>query len=123
MSARPGLAADAHRAWQAARAEAAAQQVRPQLASRAAELAARVASMVSQSPAPDERPTREQQAPAPAHPDGTPTPASLEVPTVNLTERAEAVRRSAARFAANSGRGRAGADREAGVTTRGNRHS
>jgi hypothetical protein len=48
----------------------------------------------------------------------------LEVPTANLAERAEAIRRSAARMASNAARGRIGwrrADRETGVSTRGNR--
>ena len=107
MTARPGIEADATRAWEAARAEQAAHQAQPDLASRAAELAARVADMVS--------------AQEVAEPDAT----GLEVPTINLSERAEAARRSAARFAANSAGNRVGtrrADREAGVTTRGNRN-
>jgi hypothetical protein len=48
------------------------------------------------------------------------------MPTTNLAERAEALRRSAARFAANSARGRVGArrpDRENGVSTRGSRNA
>jgi hypothetical protein len=108
MNVRPGIAQDAARAWEAARAETAAQQAEPNLAFRASELAARVADQVSQSP---ERAETE--------------PDQSEVPTTNLTERAEAARRSAARFAANSARGRVGprrSDRETGVTSRGNRN-
>jgi hypothetical protein len=112
MNPRPGLEADAQRAWRASKAEETAHQVRPDRASRAADLAARVASMVTQS--------GDEQA-APDQEDETYSPAHLEVPTINLTERAAAIRRSEARFAANSGRGRAGGRREAGVTTRGNR--
>jgi hypothetical protein len=59
MNFRPGMAADAQRAWQAAQAEEAAQQHRPDLASRAAMLAARVASMVSGAPGPEPQPTAE----------------------------------------------------------------
>jgi hypothetical protein len=96
---RPGLEADAARAWQAAQAEEAAHQAQPDLAQRAADLAAQVADLVSSG-------TR------------------LEMPTMNLSERAESIRRSAARFSANSAGSRAGArraDREPGVTTQGNR--
>jgi hypothetical protein len=112
MNLRPGLEADAQRAWLAAQAEETAHQVRPDRASRAADLAARVASMVTQ-PGDEQEPTEQ--------PDEMYIPAHLEVPTINLTERAAAIRRSEARFAANSGRARAGARPEAGVTTRGNR--
>jgi hypothetical protein len=50
-----------------------------------------------------------------------PDPDRFDVPTTNLAERAERVRRSAARFAGNSARARADrrADRETGVSTRG----
>jgi len=109
MSFRPGIEQDATRAWEAARAEEATQQAQPDLASRAAELAARVADMVSQAAQPAE--------------DEDESLSRFEVPTTNLTERAEAVRRSAARFAANSARNRAGgrrAGRGTGVTSRGN---
>jgi hypothetical protein len=160
---RPGLEADAQRAWEAAQAEEATQQARPDLASRAAELAARVASMVSETPSPaplspaplspapvspaaDERPpppdVAEPQslgerlsasAPRSSAEDSflldemrreQPDVDRFDVPTTNLAERAERVRRSAARFAGNSARARAArrSDREAGITTRGNRN-
>jgi hypothetical protein len=112
ISTRPGIAADAERAWRSAQAEQATQQAQPDLASRAAALAARVADLVAAQspPAADEAPAADR----------------FEVPTTNLTERADAMRRSAARFAANSARGRVGtrrpADQETGVTTRGNRN-
>ena len=106
---RPGPAADAARALMAARAEEAAAQAAPDTASRAASIAARVASLIS----------ADQQEPVP-------DPARFEVPTTNLTSRAEAVRRTAARLAANSGRtrsaGRPVERHETGVTTRGNRN-
>jgi hypothetical protein len=109
MTIRPGIEQDATRAWEAARAEEATLHAQPDLASRAAELAARVADMVSQSDEQDE----------------TQRLARFEVPTTNLSERAEALRRSAARFAANSAGNRAGfrrPEQETGVTTRGNRN-
>jgi hypothetical protein len=102
---RPGLAADEQRATQAAAAEEATQLAEPDLASRAAALAARVASLVSES---------ESLAVA--------TPGPAEEPTIDLTARAEGLRRAAARFAANSARGKAAArrpDRE--IDPRGNR--
>jgi hypothetical protein len=106
---RPGIDADVSRAWAAARAERATQQSEPALASRAAELAARIADLV----AAQSDPIPEAAAAEPAPPAGTqpsaagePTPdvdaSRFEVPTTNLTERAEALRRSAARFSANS---------------------
>jgi hypothetical protein len=51
-------------------------------------------------------------------------PARFEVPTTNLAERAERVRRSAARFAGNSARTKAARrpDRETGISTRDNRN-
>jgi hypothetical protein len=148
---RPGIEQDAARAWAAARAEKAAQQAEPDLASRASALAARVADLVSQSRSPDRaeaEPAQSEPAqfepaqaepaqaewtqPEPARPewaqyeqDEADRVAGFDVPTADLTERAEALRRSAARFAANSARGRVGArrpDREAGVSTRGNRN-
>jgi hypothetical protein len=109
MSIRPGIEQDATRAWEAARAEEATLQAQPDLASRAAALAARVADMVSQSEEQDEA----QKL------------ARFEVPTTNLSERAERVRRSAARFTSNSASSRTGtrrAEHETGVTTRGNRN-
>ena len=48
---RPGMAADAARALMAAKAEEAAQQAEPALASRAADLAARVANLIARSTA------------------------------------------------------------------------
>ncbi|MEV4641516.1 translation initiation factor 2 [Actinoplanes sp. NPDC049548] len=100
---RPGLAADEARALQAAAAEEATQRAEPDLASRAADLASRVAHLV----AGDAEPDRSNE------------------PTTDLTARAERVRRASARFAANSGRGKAAArrpDQELGATTRGNRN-
>jgi hypothetical protein len=101
---RPGIAADAQRAWQAAQAEEATQHARPEVASRVADLASRVADLVSQhSVALSEVDTLEDV-----------------VPTMSPAERAESLRRSAARFTANSGRSRP-ASRQPGVTSRGNR--
>ena len=81
---RPGLAADEARALQAAAAEEAVHQEHPDLASRAAELAARVADLVSAAEEVDRS----------------------DEPTRDLAARAERVRRTAARFAANSGKGK-----------------
>jgi hypothetical protein len=104
LSPRPGIAADAQRALQAAQAEEAAQQARPEVASRVADLAARVADLVSQHPvALSEMDTVEDVA-----------------PTTNPADRVESMRRSAARFTANSGRSRPGV-RHPGLTSRGNR--
>jgi hypothetical protein len=100
---RPGLAADEARALRAAAAEQATHLTQPDLASRAADLAARVASLVSAA---------EEQ---PAVDDG---------PTTDLTARAAGVRRAAARFAANSAKGKAVGRRsgpEIGSTSRGRR--
>ncbi|PRY31531.1 translation initiation factor 2 [Pseudosporangium ferrugineum] len=102
---RPGLAADEQRAQLAAAAEEAALRAEPDLASRAADLAARVAHLVAGAPEPEAE--------------------RSEQPTTDLTARAERVRRAAARFAANSGRGKSAArhpDQEIGTTTRGNRN-
>jgi hypothetical protein len=97
---RPGIDADAQRAWRAAQAEEATQQTRPEVASRVADLAARVADLVSQEPLVlSEMDTVEDVVP---------------------TERAEWARRSAARFTANAGRSRPG-HHHPGVTSRGNR--
>ncbi|MEU4214555.1 translation initiation factor 2 [Actinoplanes sp. NPDC026623] len=101
---RPGLAADDARAIRAAAAEAAAQLAEPGLATRAADLAARVAGLVSGSPAP-----------------ATPAPAADDTPTTDLTARAANVRRAQARFTANSAKGKAGARPERGIGSRGNR--
>jgi hypothetical protein len=125
---RPGIAADMARALQAAKAEAATQQTQPDLASRAADLAARVASLVSRSAAMDDdaEPAAHVEQPT-VNPAEQPIVNLAEQPTTNLTERAENIRRAAARFAANSARNRTGgrrtADRDFGVTTRGNRNA
>ena len=105
---RPGLAADEARALQAAAAEEATHLAHPDLASRAADLAARVASLVST--------TAEQAAVQPV--------AEEEEPTTDLSARAANVRRAAARFTANSAKGKAPvrrAEPEIGSTSRGNR--
>ncbi|MEV8505840.1 translation initiation factor 2 [Actinoplanes sp. NPDC051475] len=102
---RPGMAADEARALQAAAAEEATQLAEPDLASRAADLASRVAHLVAGEP--ESAVDRSDQ------------------PTTDLTARAERVRRAAARFAANSAKGKNGTrrpDQEIGTTTRGNRH-
>ncbi|MEV4707281.1 translation initiation factor 2 [Actinoplanes sp. NPDC049316] len=94
---RPGLAADEARAQQAAAAEEAAHQAYPDLATRAAELAARVANLVSGA----EEVDRSDQ------------------PTRDLSARAERVRRASARFTANSAKGKATVrrpEREPGTT-------
>ena len=134
ISARPGLAADLARALQAAKAEEATQQAEPDLASRAADLAARVASLVSGSTRLDEeqvtaaleRPSREPPSPrrpAPTVRVNLSGGDRFEVSTTNLAERAEILRRTAARFTANSARNKAAArpaaDPEAQI--RGNR--
>jgi hypothetical protein len=128
ITVRPGMAADHARAQLAAEAEAATQATEPELASRAADIAAQLADLMSR-PAPDEEPARparpapeQDQArpsrpapeneparrPSPRHSDDGPTrrlnlSAGAEE-TTDLTERAEVVRRMAARVAANSGR-------------------
>jgi hypothetical protein len=132
----------------AAKAEEATQQAEPALASRAADLAARVADLVAGSAGPEPSQDRvetwdftpEVWRPAARSRHAEPrvtediriTPSAqarttgaerLEVPTTNLAERAQAVSRTAARMAANAARGRIGAraaDRETGVSTRGN---
>jgi len=127
------MAADMARALQAANAEAAIQEAEPHLASRAADLAARVASLVSRSATLDEgaitaalaTPASEPIVPRRAEPAPT-AQVDLgsaarfdEAWTTDLAERAEILRRSAARFAANSASGRAGnrrADRDPGTT-------
>ncbi|MGA5301938.1 translation initiation factor 2 [Nucisporomicrobium flavum] len=99
---RPGLAADEARALQAAAAEEAVHQAHPDLATRAAELAARVANLVSGAEVVD----RSDQ------------------PTRDLSARAERVRRASARFAANSAKGKATVrrpEREPGTTPHGHR--
>jgi hypothetical protein len=127
------MAADMARALQAANAEAATQEAQPHLASRAADLAARVASLVTRSAALDEAAITEATAApeptAPPSPTAPPAPTAHadlesaapfdEVSTTNLAERAEILRRSAARFAANSASSRVGdrrADRDPGIT-------
>jgi hypothetical protein len=149
---RPGMAADAARALMAAKAEAATQQAAPALASRAADLAARVADLVSRAAGPEPTQDEVRtwdfnpyalRSPAGHHrasragrsrhsepriadvwqPDGRGAADGFEVPTTNLAARAEAVRRTAARMASNSTRGRIGVHRDTGVTTRGNNAS
>ncbi len=122
---RPGLEADVSRAWAAARAEKATQSEQPALAERAADLAARIASLVAFQGEPANTPvgpaTADTSAGPALDPDAgwaTDTAERFEVPTTNLAERAEAIRRSAARFAANSAGNRA-AGRRPDVTTQG----
>ncbi len=126
---RPGIDADVSRAWAAARAEKATQQEQPALAERAADLAARIADLIAFQGEPAQREPA-QREPAlgnpthgkpthgePTHGHGEPTSTKadpgtrvteeraasrFEVPTTNLAERAEALRRSAARLTANS---------------------
>jgi hypothetical protein len=95
-SARPRLDEDAERARRAARAEEAHLQNRPDLASRASEIAARVADLVSRS-------TEADPGPEPIEKPHWAT----DEPTLDQTERAERLRRSAVRFTGNSARGRA----------------
>ena len=136
LNSRPGLAADMARALQAAKAEEATQQAEPDLASRAADLAARVASLVSGSPRlTDDQVTAALDRPSPDPPEPRrPTPSvrvdlsgadRFEVSTTNLAERAEILRRTAARFTANSARNKAAARRpaDADAQIRGNRPS
>lgn len=114
---RPGLAADEARALQAAAAEQDTQLTQPDLASRAASLAARVADLVAAAEA-EEAQWAEQAQLAEA-----PAADSSDDPTTDLTARAERVRRTAARFAANSAQSKAGARRsenDPGSTIRGN---
>jgi hypothetical protein len=127
ISFRPGVHADATRAWAAAHAEQVTQQVQPDLASRAAELAARVADLVSAQyrggpePAPSKAPAHTAMEPV----SGVPDAPRFEVPTTSLSERTT-VRRAMARFTGNSAGSRAGtrrADRDFGVGTRGNRNA
>ncbi|MET0495645.1 MAG: translation initiation factor 2 [Actinoplanes sp.] len=142
---RPGLAADEARALQAAAAEEETQLAQPDLASRAADLAARIANLVSateenpvlpapakaalppqppagQVPAPRQGPVA-GQLPAPVRRSAADQFPVSDGPTTDLTARAESVRRAAARFAANSANSKAArrSDREVGSTTRGNR--
>jgi hypothetical protein len=128
---RPGMAADYARALMAAKAEEAAQAIKPATASRAADLAARVANLVSRvaeltpEPAPEPAPEPQRAYPGPRHAEPRSVePERFEVRTTNLAARAESVRRTAARMAANSARGRVGtrrADRDPGASTRANR--
>ncbi|GGQ39803.1 hypothetical protein [Couchioplanes azureus] len=121
---RPGRAADEARALQAAAAEQAAHQTEPDLASRAASLAARVAHLVAaglpegtgddrSSEHPPHQPVTQHHAGdhhdadhhagdhhARDHHAGD-QPAA-DQPTTDLADRAERIRRTAARFAANS---------------------
>jgi hypothetical protein len=114
---RPGMAADMVRAQQAAEAEAADQEAEPELASRAAAIAARIAELVAgpAAAAPPHPATSERPVPrlTPRHAEEGPTQRmKASVPerseqTTNLADRAEFMRRTAARMAANSARSKA----------------
>jgi hypothetical protein len=100
----------------AVEAEQQPEPAQPDLAERAARIAAQVADLVLADLAVAD--------PVVAAPQ--PAPRLRDEPTVNLTERARALRRSASRLAGKSARGRVAVrrnpDRElGGVTTRGNR--
>jgi hypothetical protein len=107
LGSRPGIEADAIRASLAARAEEATHQHRPDLASRASELANRVADMVCAEVEPE------------------PPRTAGETPSADDEDRMAARRTSTARFVANAARDRAAGtrrtDREAGASTGGNR--
>jgi hypothetical protein len=141
---RPGLAADEARALQAAAAEQATHVNQPDLASRAADLAARIASLVSTADdraaeqavadraaedraaeqAAADRAAAEQAAAAAEHARAVEEADLSEVPTTDLTARAAHVRRAAARFATNAAKGKSGVRRpepEIGSNTRGQR--
>ncbi|RSM52415.1 translation initiation factor 2 [Actinoplanes sp. ATCC 53533] len=150
---RPGLAADEARALQAVAAEQDTHLTQPDLASRAASLAARVAELVSAAEEATEAAAQVHAAEAQAAAEWAAVEIraaqaravaeeaaaerafaaqaaaeqaadSSEIPTTDLTARAERVRRAAARFAANSARGKAGAlrpEQDLGSTSRGNR--
>ncbi len=148
---RPGLAADAARALMAAKAEEAAHTIEPATASRAADLAARVANLVSEfaalaDPEAPRAAVPEQRSPAEDHPPSdaqawddraaysgprhaeppAPDADQFEMPATNPAVRPESIRRTAARMAANSARFRAGnrsADRDSDVSPRGNRNT
>jgi hypothetical protein len=128
---RPGVDADASRAWAAARAEQATQQDQPAVAERAADLAARVANLVAGGAALGARPLVEFEnqtnlsayldVPASAAP--RPRGAADEWPS-EAGDRAESVRRTAARFAGNAARVRSNSaaarnDGEVGTSGRG----
>jgi len=49
-------------------------------------------------------------------------PEELDVPTTNLAARAERIKRTAARMAANSARWKVGIRREPGISTRGGKN-
>jgi hypothetical protein len=135
---RPGRAADAARARQAQHAEQIVHQAQPDLASRAADLAARVASLVSggtdEPLARHETQTANLSAfldlPPSAYPTRSDGVASRARPgdrrPDDAAERAEAIRRTAARFAGNSARARSRAprraDEELGAPSRGHRN-
>ncbi|MGW4941627.1 translation initiation factor 2 [Actinoplanes sp. NPDC004185] len=135
---RPGMAADEARALQAAAAEQATHVNQPDLASRAADLAARIASLVStaeEQAIADQAAAAERAAAAAAEQAAAEQAAPellraeeeadlSEVPTTDLTARAAHVRRAAARFASNSAAGKAGVRRpepEIGSSSRGQR--
>lgn len=105
---RPGIDDDAERARRAVRAEEEHQQSRPDLASRASDLAARVASLVARSA--EDEPSADEPLPDETYENNeTGGTDADDEPTADQTERAERLRRSAARFSANSARGRAAA--------------
>ena len=135
---RPGQAADAARALLAERAEQEAHRSEPEVATRAADLAARIADMVSAAPPADEPiapPVAAPVTPPPAEAGGVVIEFPLRMPrhsepriedgpTTNLAARAESMRKTAARMAGNRGKaiGRPTSDREPGVSSRGNRN-
>jgi hypothetical protein len=123
---RPGRAADAARQLLAVRAEQEAEKVEPEVASRAADLAARIADMVSQDGGPAPRHSHQGHA-EPRLDDvdidlDSPVDSDSEV-TTNLADRADRIRRTAARMAANSARWKVGIRRETGLSTRGGQNN
>jgi hypothetical protein len=147
IGSRPGLADDAVRAWRAAVAERRTRQAAPDVASRAARIAARLAELVravDEPPAahpsavfltlraatPDAAPVRQEvdqdaadpagDAPLPRRKAGTswPFPQHSDGATVDLTGRAEAARRAAGRFGSAVAAGRPGSRRPRDAGTR-----
>jgi hypothetical protein len=102
------------------------------VATRAADLAARIADLVSATAAePEPDPVKPPAEPSggvviefplrmPRHSE----PRIEDGPTTNLAARAESMRKTAARMAGNRGKaiGRSTSDREPGVSSRGNRN-
>ncbi|MEV6488022.1 translation initiation factor 2 [Actinoplanes sp. NPDC051633] len=127
---RPGRAADAARQLLAVRAEQEAVRVEPEVASRAADLAARIADLVSQEGGP--APRHSHQGHAEPRLDDVDIDLDLDSDvdsdidsevTTNLADRAERIRRTAARMAANSARWKVGIRREIGLSTRGGQNN